>query len=70
MYKVVKNLVHSRQIGKDSEGKDNYISTQIGCIMSNDDGKMIMKLNYQAPLGDIINLYDPKKKEVPEETPF
>ncbi|MHA2401959.1 MAG: hypothetical protein ACXADH_03125, partial [Candidatus Kariarchaeaceae archaeon] len=65
-FKVIKNIVHSRKTGqKDSEGKDKYISTQIGCIMQDGD-KMIMKMNYYPSESEaIFNLYTPKKREEP-----
>ena len=71
MSKIVKNIVHYREIGTDENGKKKSFPTTIGVIMQTDSGHLRMKINY-IPTDwdgwtDVFDYEPPKKKE---QNPF
>jgi len=63
----IRVLNHSRNIAREGQ-KANYISTQIGCILRDDNGVEKVILNYLPSSDGQIFCNEPKKKE--EEAPF
>lgn len=62
MAKLKFNVVHSRCIGTDNTGKKQYVATTIGAVLEM-DGRLVLKLNYLPPAGELCNLWAPKPKE-------
>lgn len=62
MSKLKFNVVHSRCTGTDNAGKKQYQSTTIGAVIEI-NGRLVLKLNYMPPAGELCNLWAPKAKE-------